>query len=197
MYYQLSSGNGPAECELAIAGMLAWLMANYNDIDVIETVSGQNPGTFKSVYFKSESSLEKFIGTLQWVCKSPYRPNHGRKNWFFSLMTFDENNLQAFDATKISFQTARGSGPGGQNVNKVETAVRAVYLPTGYTTVAQDERSQALNKKKAVERIKLHCLMEASRVQAENKNCRWQQHNRLERGNAVIKFAGEDFKLLK
>lgn len=54
---------------------------------------------------------------------------------------------------EVEFQTLRGSGPGGQHRNKVETTVRAVHTPTGLTVVASDHRSQWRNKELALERL--------------------------------------------
>ena len=55
---------------------------------------------------------------------------------------------------EVDFQTLRGSGPGGQHRNKVETTVRAVHVPTGLTVVASDHRSQLRNKILALERLR-------------------------------------------
>ncbi len=53
----------------------------------------------------------------------------------------------------VQFQTMRGSGPGGQHRNKVETAVRATHIPTGITAIATEHRSQHRNKQLALERL--------------------------------------------
>jgi len=54
---------------------------------------------------------------------------------------------------EVQFQTLRGTGPGGQHRNKVETAVRATHLPTGITVIATEHRSQHRNKILALERL--------------------------------------------
>ena len=193
-YYQISSGSGPVECELAVARFLAWLLDNYKDTEVIESARGYGPNTLKSASIKTEADLSEFIGTIQWTCKSPFRPNHKRKNWFISFESFEENAIEDFDESKIVFQTMRAGGHGGQNVNKVETAVRATYEPDGYTTVCQDERSQLMNKRRAVERIKLHVLRQAAAASADGKKDKWSQHNSLKRGDAAAAFSGEKFQ---
>ncbi len=78
-------------------------------------------------------------------------------------------------AEDLRFETYRSSGPGGQNVNKRETAVRAVHLPTGISAASQNERSQVQNKEKALNLLKskLFKLMEA-RQDKELKNLRTQ-----------------------
>lgn len=168
-YYQISSGSGPSECELAVFKFLQYLSRNYPNLELIQATAGYEKNTYKSVYIATEADLSHFTGPLQWICKSPYRPHHGRKNWFFSLREFNEEKLKGFDESQISFQTMRAGGHGGQNVNKVETAVRATYLPTGFSTVSQDERSQLANKKRAVERLKIRYLEDAEAKLADGR----------------------------
>ena len=84
-YYQISSGNGPVECELAVAKFLSWLRANFSDLEIVATADGYAQGTLKSASVKTDTDLDRFCGTLRWTCKSPYRPSHKRKNWFFSV----------------------------------------------------------------------------------------------------------------
>lgn len=194
-YYQISSGDGPLECELAVEKFLKYINSNYNDIQLIDYRCGSKDSIFKSVCIATNYDLDKFCGTIKWICKSPFRPNHKRKNWFINVKKFDETQLVDFDESQVKYSTMRSGGNGGQNVNKVETAVRAIYLPTGFTTVCSDERSQYMNKKRALERIKFHLLEVQDKVVADNKKNMWQQHNNLIRGNELITFVGEDFQL--
>ena len=193
MIYQISSGQGPAECELGAAKFLAYLGRHY-DIQVLETSGGYYAGTYRSVRFRTDADLSEFVGPVQWVCRSPYRPGHKRKNWFIQLSCCSEAALTDFDEEQVVFETFRSSGKGGQNVNKVETAVRATYLPTGQSVVCMEERSQYANKQKAVARLKMQIGQEIARQLAAEKNGNWRHHTRLQRGNAGAVFRGEDFR---
>jgi len=70
----------------------------------------------------------------------------------------------------LRIEFSRSSGPGGQNVNKVETAVRVVHLPTGIAAASQSERSQSQNREKAMNllKAKLLKLMEENEIKEVN-----------------------------
>lgn len=193
MYYQISSGNGPAECELAVAKFLAWLKENY-PVELLHAYKGRDPGCLRSAWIATDADLSRFLGTIRWTSTSPFRPHHKRKNWFIGFSYFDEKTLENFDEKQVVFQTMRSGGNGGQNVNKVESAVRATYLPDGFSTVCQDERSQHMNRKRALERIRIHYMEVVSDKESDEKKEKWSNHYTLQRGQEVASFTGEDFR---
>ena len=140
MIYQISSGQGPTECELGVAKLLTYLQNNY-DVSVIDTSPGYHDGTYRSVRLYTDTDLSEFLGSVQWVCRSPYRPTHKRKNWFIDFSACAVSASEKFDPAQVVFDTFRSGGKGGQNVNKVESGVRAIYLPTGQAVVCTEERS--------------------------------------------------------
>lgn len=204
MWIQISSGKGPDECELAVSLFLK----TYRDecrskgitFEVIDAALGNIPGNLKSVLLSmepkvSEKTSEIISGTVLWICKSPYRPNHKRKNWFINIEVFESSEKLAFSEKDVRFEAMRSSGPGGQNVNKVETAVRAFHLPTGLTVTASEERSQHMNKKLALCRLSNLIKAINDEETENNKKSMWMQHNILERGNPVRVYEGQRFKL--
>ena len=152
MIYQISSGQGPAECELGVAKLLSFLQSNY-DVSVVSSSPGFYEGTYRSVRICSDCDLSSFVGSVQWICRSPYRPEHKRKNWFIDFSVCTAVKTEKFDPKLVVFDTFRSGGKGGQNVNKVESGVRAIYPPTGQTVVCTEERSQYANSQKAVVRL--------------------------------------------
>ncbi len=79
-------------------------------------------------------------------------------------------------------------------MNKVESGVRAIYLPTGQAVVCTEERSQYANKQKALARLARIVEEENRRREAEDKNKAWRRHSGIERGNAKLVFRGPDFR---
>lgn len=91
---QLSSAQGPAECELAVLKGLACLQRESAlagvRVEVLEQEDGEHPDTLRSALVSLEGDAEAAVaqrweGTIQWTCPSPYRPRHARKNWFFGV----------------------------------------------------------------------------------------------------------------
>lgn len=191
----ISAGIGsPAECELAVDKMLGFLVKRFR-IKVLERSEGRS-GYARSVLLSSPDDLSAFEGTVQWQCQSPLRPGHKRKNWFIqaTLCRMDEPEFRDFDERLVEFSTCRASGPGGQHVNKTESAVRAVYPPLGLSVECADERSQLANRKRAVERLRAKAaLMEKERRAAETQEL-WKQKGLVERGGKGLIFKGIGFE---
>jgi len=151
---QISSGQGPDECELAATKLFDSLCREFPSIELIDKSPGRQAGCFKSIRFYGDNSLKALDGSVQWICVSPFRPKHKRKNWFVDVSVCAEADIAFFQEEMIRFETFRSRGKGGQHVNKTESGVRAIYIPTGDSAVVMDERSQYRNKQLAIERLK-------------------------------------------
>ena len=152
MIVQISSGQGPQECELAVSKLYNELKKEYPDIKELSSHSSRFSNLYTSIMFETEADLSELEGTVQWICQSPFRPNHKRKNWYVDVSIIPEQEIICTDKD-IRFERFHCGGKGGQNVNKVETGVRLIHIPTGITVTSTAERSQLLNKKDALEKL--------------------------------------------
>jgi len=200
-YIQITSGRGPVECCRVVVLVMQKLVEHSKqlglEVELVEHEDGPEDGCmFSATLSVSGDCIEKlrteWEGSVLWVAqKNPFRPWHRRKNWFVGVHFFQPLKSESINERDITYETLRASGPGGQNVNKVETAVRAVHVHTGITVLASDERSQTQNKKLAKERLimKLSAIEEEKRMQ-QTRNV-WMNHNTLERGNPVKMFKSD------
>ncbi|AZC32384.1 Peptide chain release factor [Pseudomonas chlororaphis subsp. piscium] len=197
---QLSSAQGPAECELAVAKALQRLDAEAEAeqvrTSIVESEPGASQGTYKSVLIglggdQAASVARRWSGTLLWVCKSPYRPGHKRKNWFFAGQVFTAP--EQHQESQIRFETMRASGPGGQHVNKTDSAVRATHLATGISVKVQSERSQHDNRRMAILLINQRIAAIEQTAQMDMRLQRRDFHHGVERGNPQRSFTGVGF----
>ena len=176
MRVQISSGQGPAECELAVAMLYEELRKEAGDVRLVGCTPGKKPGC-----------------SVQWICKSPYRPGHRRKNWYVDVSILDQVP-RISEERMVRFETFRSGGKGGQHVNKVETGVRAIHIPTGTAVVSTQARSQHMNKQIAMDRL-CSILAEMNAInQQKEKSLAWMEHARLERGNPVRIYEGMKFE---
>ncbi|EHQ28698.1 peptide chain release factor H [Mucilaginibacter paludis DSM 18603] len=194
MMIQITSGKGPAECCRVVACVQRLMLKQAKqfgvDIQVLENREADLSGTFLSATMMAQGmQLEVFRreweGTIRWIAQSPYRRYHQRKNWFVGVAFFDIKQLMQWNPKDVKLETTRSSGPGGQHVNKVETAVRGTHLPSGIQVMAMDSRSQLENKKLCLARLEAKIMVWQTEQLMEQQHSQWLQHHALERGNPV------------
>jgi peptide chain release factor len=202
-WLQITSGRGPDECCWVVGNLIPLILKEAEAFslfaEVLDTIPGDVSGIFKSVLISIEgdnvkSFSEKWTGTIKWIGKSKFRPGHKRKNWFIGVELIAPAESLILSETDLVFETLRSSGPGGQNVNKLETAVRVKHVPTGITTFAQEERSQHQNKKLALARLAIALKDFEEENKGKVRQELWNKHNELERGNSIRTFSGFPFK---
>ena len=209
----LSAAQGPSECCLAVSLASKRLLQEAKEkkveISLVEEEVGLESNSFKSMLFKLEDKLEgklagkeaielakRWNGTMQWICQSPFRPKHKRKNWFFtgSYTSFENQRGDAVVSDKaLRFEACRSSGPGGQHANKTSSAIRATHIATGISVKVESERSQHANKRLAKALIERKITAQLESKQESEKSERRLQHHSIERGNAIRIFKGIDF----
>ena len=144
---------------------------------------------------KNESGVHRLVRI------SPFNSSKKRHTSFAMVEVipkFDKPSEIPIPEEELEIEFARSSGPGGQNVNKRETSVRAVHKPTGLAVHVETERSQAQNREKAVTLLsgKLYRLREDERKAAE-KGMYISKTTKIEWGNQIRSYVLHPYKMVK
>ena len=199
---QITAGRGPAECTWVVAQVLKSFLFEAGRSELTYTVLHREQGIENGTLFSAtvqvagentDDFISAWAGTIQWIGQSPFRKYHKRKNWFIGVNELKLSDQLTIREDDITYDTFRSGGPGGQNVNKVNTAIRAKHLPTGLFVVATDGRTQLQNKKNARKRLLDLLALKDLESKRANAQANWQNHNELERGNPVRVYEGKKF----
>ena len=150
--------------------------------------------SFDSILFQTEHDLSSLEGTVLWICQSPFRRNHKRKNWYVDVSIIPDQAEIASDR-EYRIEKFHCGGKGGQNVNKVESGVRIIHIPTGLVSQSTEERSQYQNRQRAMEKLQEKLASLRREQRDKQANTAWREHNRIVRGNPVRTYVGEKFVL--
>lgn len=200
---QITSGRGPLECQWVVAKVLKTFLeeAKQNKIEyeIIHRENGDENLTLKSITLLLKGNdikefLKSWLGSVCWEGKSTFRKLHKRSNWYIGIFELENIKMLDFHEKDIKFQTVRSQGSGGQNVNKVNTAVRATHAPSNQSVFVQDSRSQLENKRLSIIRLKEKIMgAHIQQLEARMKET-WNCQIQVQRGNPVRTFSGTDFK---